>query len=116
MKIEIQLIHDFIAFLLSMLVGITLSFSYSMMISLGAFMMAYSLWLLTSSYVMKVSFKYSLDPRLSRSSMGSLLLLISIPIILMDFRIEARLLVSTVIVAVVLIVLNLYCMSRKTRT
>lgn len=113
MKIEIRLIHDFIAFLLSILLGIALSFSYSMTISLGAFIMAFSLWLLISSYIMQVDFKYALDPRLSRSSVGSLLLLISIPTILVDFRIEARLLAFIIIVAVVLLVLHLYYMSKN---
>lgn len=113
---KIRLIHDLVAFLVTSLIGILVSFYYSFMFSLGVFIGAFSIWLILSCYFITVDFKYALDPRLSRISIGSILLLISLGITLIFLGLESRIIAIVIIIAIILLIMNIYYLSKKPKS
>lgn len=113
---RIKLVHDLISFLLSVLLGVFVSYYQPVLTSLGVSLLTFSMWLVISCYFMRVESKYALDPRLARSSAGSILALISLVMILTEMGLESRVIGIITIVAIIVLVLNIYLLSNKTKS
>lgn len=111
---KIKLVHDLISFLLSVLLGLIVSYYQPVLTSLGVLLFTFSAWLVISCYFMQVDFKHALDPRLARSSVGSILALISLVMILVDLGLESRIIGAITIIVIIALVLNIHYLSKKT--
>lgn len=110
---RIKLVHDLIAFLIAFLTGIIVSYYYPYRTSMGVLLFIFSTWLITTSYFMVLDLKHALDPRLARSSTGSILMVISLIMILLDMGVESRMMSIIIVLAIIaLIVNNQYLSSR----
>lgn len=112
---RVKHVHDFIAFLASLATGVAFSFMYPLTISMGIFMLCCALWLIITSGLMVVEQGYSLDPRIARSSVGGLLLLISAIVIAASMELDIRLTSLIFIALMALIAVYVYVLSKKTQ-
>lgn len=111
----IKIIHDFIAFLIALAIGIFASYYNPLLTSIGIFLIVFSSWLIASSYFMKPGVKYFFDPRIARSALGSLLVIISILMISVDHGLDARSIGILVIIAIIALTINVYVLDKRVK-
>lgn len=115
MGFTVNSLHDFLAFLVCLAIGIIMSFTQTLTISLSAFLLAYATWLLTTSPLVRVGYRATLDPRISRASLGGILLLVSMVTTATSVQLEVRFTALLAILIVAGLVLYIYTLSRKYR-
>ncbi|MEM0325529.1 MAG: hypothetical protein QW733_00660 [Desulfurococcaceae archaeon] len=115
MVLKIRFIHDFIAFIICLMIGVALTYVYPVVLSIALFILFYGFWLLITSHVMHVEHVYALSPRITRSSLASLLVLISISVILRTIHLEIRLALITFLMVLMILAIYIYYVSKHSR-
>lgn len=113
MCFRVGLIHDFMAFLASLAVGVFVSFTQPLVTSLGVFLLCFSIWLLATSMLVRAEHRVALDPGISRASLGGVLLLVSTLMIASYAGLEARITALLTIAIIAIVTLYVYNLSRK---
>lgn len=112
MGFRLGLIHDFMALLACLAIAILASFTQPFTVSLGLLLLSLSLWLLFTSPLARAEYRVALDPRISRASLGSVLLLISVATLSSTAGLDARATALLVILVVATVVLYIYYLSK----
>lgn len=107
------MIHDFMAFLASLAIGILVSFTQPLVTSFSVFMLSFSIWLLATSTLARAEHKAVLDPGISRASLGGMLLLTSTLLIAYYAGLEARVIALLTITVVAALTVYVYYLSRR---
>ncbi|MEM1606024.1 MAG: hypothetical protein QW816_04085 [Desulfurococcaceae archaeon] len=115
MGIKIMFIHDFIVCIICLVIGIALTYIYPAGFSIAIFMLFYGFWLLITSSIMHIEHVYALNPRVARSSLASILILISMLIISRAIHLEIRLAMIAFLIALIILIIYIYYLSRRGR-
>lgn len=113
MGFRVGLLQDFLAFLACLAVGIAASFAYPLATSLGVFVMCYALWLVFTSPLAKPERRAALDPRVSRASLGGLLLVVSTALILASAGLDLRVVALALIAVAAAATIYVHHLARK---
>ncbi|MEM4718301.1 MAG: hypothetical protein QXE81_06060, partial [Desulfurococcaceae archaeon] len=96
-------------------VGIALTYVYPVALSIAIFILFYGSWLLITSYIMHIEHVYALNPRVARSSLASILVLISTLVILRAIHLEIRLAIITFLIVLMILAIYIYYLSKHSR-
>lgn len=113
LSLKLKLIHDFLALVICLIIGVVLTYIYPLILSIGIFIMCYGLWLMATSYVMNIAQEHALSPRISRASLGAILVLTSTLLITTSMKFETRIVIILFLIVMALLAINMYYLSKK---
>lgn len=115
MELKIKLIHDFIVFIMCLLIGITLTYIYPIGFSIAISILCYGFWLLITSSLIHIEHVYALNPKVARASLASIFILISLLIIMRTLHLEIRLTVIMFLLVLMILTIHVYYLSKYKR-